>query len=213
MSKAEQWPLRGPAGTIQAVLEGHAAPTFIAVIGHPHPLFGGTMENKVVTTLARAVRDAGGVAVRFNFRGVGDSQGVYSEGVGETEDLLAVISALRKQFPGLSLWLAGFSFGSYVAARAAAALAANGESAAHLMLVAPPVHHYDFEAITDSGCAVTVVQGEEDEVVPAEQVYNWVAHTPLVPDLIRFPGCGHFFHGQLTTLRELAATRFPGALA
>lgn len=213
MTRLQPWPVQGAVGPLQAVLEEADTPTFVAVICHPHPLFGGTMDNKVVTTLARATRDAGGAAVRFNFRGVGDSQGAYGEGIGETEDLLAVISALRARYPGLPLWLAGFSFGSYVAARAAAVLQASRQAPVHLMLVAPPVHHFDFTDITDTGCAVTVVQGDDDEVVAADQVHTWVANTPLVPDLIRFPNCGHFFHGQLGPLRELVGSRVPGALA
>ena len=202
--------LQGPAGDLEIVLE-HAsdAPVFMAIICHPHPLFGGTMDNKVVTTLSRLARDQGAVVVRFNFRGVGQSQGAYSDGIGETEDLLAVHAWLSHHYPGLPLWLAGFSFGSYVAARGARILNDNGMAASQLLLVAPPVHHYDFAAIDSVGCPVTVVQGDDDEVVPAEQVLDWAARTPLAPDLVRFPDSGHFFHGKLVELKQVAASHLP----
>lgn len=207
---AQREQLAGPAGRLEAVVEqDRETPDFIAIVCHPHPLFGGTMDNKVITTLTRMVRDKGGVVVRFNFRGVGESQGAYSDGIGETEDLLAVHSWLRQQWPSLPLWLAGFSFGSFVAARGAEILNANGDPVNNLLLVAPPVHHYPFTDIESTGCPVTVVQGEEDEVVPAEQVFQWAASTPLQPDLIRFPECGHFFHGRLVELKEAAASHLP----
>lgn len=201
--------IAGPEGVLEAVVEYQPDPRYLAVICHPHPLFGGTMDNKVVTTLCRAVRDNGGVALRFNFRGVGKSQGVYSDGLGEVEDLLAAIHWLEQEFPSLSLWLAGFSFGSFVAARGASSLSANDRPARHLFLVAPPVHHFDFEGITETRCPVTVVQGDDDEVVEAPRVHQWARGSELTPDLVRFPDCGHFFHGRLTELRDLAITRLP----
>ncbi|MBL7251827.1 alpha/beta hydrolase [Alloalcanivorax sp. C16-2] len=202
--------LEGPEGTLEAALEGDTeAPRFIAIVCHPHPLFGGTMDNKVVTTLSRAARDAGAAVLRFNFRGVGNSQGAFSDGIGETEDLIAVHNWLTREFPDKPLWLAGFSFGSFVAARGAEVLAANGQAPRSLMLVAPPVHHFDFEGLENVGCPVTVVQGEDDEVVPAEQVFRWAGDTVLAPDLIRFPDSGHFFHGKLVDLKEVAASRMP----
>ncbi|MCQ6262471.1 alpha/beta fold hydrolase [Alcanivorax sp. MM125-6] len=202
--------LEGPEGTLEAALEGDAeAPRFIAIVCHPHPLFGGTMDNKVVTTLSRAARDAGAAVLRFNFRGVGNSQGAFSDGIGETEDLIAVHNWLTREFPDKPLWLAGFSFGSFVAARGAEVLTANGQAPKALMLVAPPVHHFDFASLENAGCPVTVVQGEDDEVVPAEQVFRWAGETVLAPDLIRFPDSGHFFHGKLVDLKEVAASRMP----
>ncbi len=202
--------LEGPEGTLEAVLEGETDnPAMIAIVCHPHPQFGGTMDNKVVTTLIRAARDAGAAALRFNFRGVGESQGAYSDGIGEVEDLIAVHRWLSKKYPNTPLWLAGFSFGSFVAARGAEVLAANGEAPAALFLVAPPVHHYGFETIENVGCPVTVVQGEDDEVVPADKVFRWAESSALAPDLIRFPDSGHFFHGQLVNLREVATSRLP----
>ncbi len=212
MSRAsiEKVSLNGPAGTLEAVLEASGeAPSFMAIVCHPHPLFGGTMNNKVVTTLCRACRDASGAVLRFNFRGVGASQGAYSDGIGECEDLLAAESWLSQRYPGLPLWLAGFSFGSFVAARGARILADNNRPVQHLFLVAPPVHHYDFVSIDRVDCPVTVVQSEDDEVVPAEQVFAWQQQTPLAPDLIRFSDAGHFFHGRLIQLAEVARSRLP----
>ena len=204
--------IEGPAGALQASLDlPPEAPLFRAVICHPHPSFGGTMDNKVVSTLARACRQAGGAALRFNFRGVGESAGAFDHGRGEVEDLMAVEAWLRRRFPELPLWLGGFSFGSHVAARGAEILAANGQPSQHLFLVAPAVHHQDFDALEPVGCPVTVVQSDDDEVVPAEQVFEWAQRTPLTPDLIRVPDAGHFFHGQLGSLREIALTRMPTA--
>ena len=199
----QQVSIHGPVGELEAVLEHAPDPSFIALVCHPHPLFGGTMDNKVVTTLCRAVREGGGAALRFNFRGVGHSQGAYSEGLGETEDLVAALHWLQGQFPGRALWLAGFSFGAFVAARGAEVLQANGTPAAHLLLVAPPVTNFDLASISDT----------DDEVVEASAVHRFVATSPPAPELIRFPDCGHFFHGRLIDLKALAKSRLPGALA
>lgn len=211
----------GPVGRLQGRLEYNSSPAFIGVVCHPHPLFGGTMDNKVVTTLCRAVRDGGGAALRFNFRGVGESQGVYGEGLGEAEDLLAAIHWMQSRFAGLPVWLAGFSFGSYVAAQVATSQAITAQAVVtqtdkdqlltHLLLVAPPVHHFDFQSVTETRCPVTVVQGDDDEVVDAKEVHDWAQQSPLAPDLIRFPSCGHFFHGKLTELKALALNTLPGS--
>lgn len=198
----------GPAGRLEAVAEHGAAPSFVGIVCHPHPLHGGTMDNKVVTTLVRTVRDQGGVGVRFNFRGVGGSEGAWDEGRGEIDDLLAVVRRAREMFPGLPWWLAGFSFGSYVALRGAVRLHEAGEGPRHLLLVAPPVHHYDFE-VEDTGCPVTLIQGEQDEVVPAEEVLRWAGATPLRPTIVCFPDSGHFFHGRLNALRDAALATLP----
>ncbi len=210
-SSGEALTIAGPAGELEARLERpDGEPRFRALICHPHPLFGGTMDNKVVTTLARACRQAGGVALRFNFRGVGASQGAFDDGGGETEDLIAAEAWLREQWPQAPLWLAGFSFGSYVAARGARVLADNDSPAVHLFLVAPPVHHLDFDSVEQTRCPVTLVQSDDDEVVPAQRVLEWAQRTPLNPDVIRLPEAGHFFHGHLGELREIALCHMPG---
>lgn len=208
-SDDERIVIEGPVGVLETVLEHRGEPGFIGVVCHPHPLFGGTMDNKVVTTLTRAIREQRGAALRFNFRGVGESRGTFSEGLGESEDLLAVVHWAQRRFPDRPLWLAGFSFGSFVAARGAAIQNDCEAPASHLLLVAPPVHHFDFGSLGEPGCEVTVIQGEDDEVVPPAMVYEWVASTPLAPDLIRFPDCGHFFHGRLGELRDVAVRSFP----
>jgi len=211
MAAQQRQSLSGPAGNLEAVVEqGSDTPSFVAIVCHPHPLFGGTMDNKVVTRLSRLARDQGAVVVRFNFRGVGESQGAYSDGIGETEDLLALHSWLTPTWPVLPLWLAGFSFGSFVAARGAEILKAYGMPARELLLLAPWVHHYPFAYLEPICCPVTVVQGDDDEVVPAEQVFRWAEATPLAPDLIRFPDCGDFFHGKLVELKQAAASHLPG---
>ena len=171
------------------------------VICHPHPLHGGSMQNKVVHTLARGFGEMGMRSVRFNFRGVGRSGGEYDHGMGETEDLLAVIAWVRARRPQDRIWLAGFSFGSYVALQASVRF-----DTAQLVLVAPPVNLYEFGALALPPCPLLVIQGGADEVVPAEQVLQWVGQLVPPPRLIYLEGVSHFFHGRLNDLRtELQA--------
>jgi alpha/beta superfamily hydrolase len=211
MSAEDSLTIDGPAGTIEARLERpEGTPRFRAVVCHPHSLYGGAMGNKVVTTLTRAVRQAGGVALRFNFRGVGESAGRYDAGIGETEDLLAVWDWLAGEYPDLPAWLAGFSFGSFVAARGAERLAEQDRSADGLALIAPPVHHYDFASLAPPECPVTVIQGDADEIVPVEEVRSWVGVTALAPEYLELPGVSHFFHGHLGELKSLVTPRLPG---
>lgn len=205
----EKLQLPGPVGVIEAVMEYGPAPTFVAVVCHPHPLFGGTMDNKVVTTLCRTAREAGGVALRFNFRGVGLTEGSHGGGYTEAEDLLAVSHWLAQRWPSLPLWLAGFSFGSWVAVRGASARHAAGDRQHHLLLVAPAVHANDFDAVGPVGCPVTVVIADQDEVVPVPEQLDWAAKSALQPEVMRIPGASHFFHGQLTALAEIARQTFP----
>lgn len=210
MAKSSAITLEGPAGRLEAQLElPSGTPRFRAVVCHPHSLHGGSMDNKVVTTLTRACREAGGVALRFNCRGVGASQGRYDEGIGETEDLLAGLDWLAGEYPALPGWLAGFSFGAWVAARGAEALTGRDTPPVHLLLVAPPVHHYAFHELSAPDCPVTVAQGDEDEVVPPQAVYDWVHESGWEAELVRFQGAGHFFHGRLTELKELALRLVP----
>lgn len=194
----------GPAGQLEAVVEHHVDnPKYLAVVCHPHPLYQGTMNNKVVTTLARVYRDDGALVARFNYRGVGTSEGSYGGGDGEAEDLLAVVAWLLKRQPNLPVQLAGFSFGTYVAAKGAQALAAQHTPAQQLLLVAPSVENFSFASFTDTACPVLVVQGGEDDVVSAPAVAKWVAASPLRPILLRIDEAGHFFHGLLPELAEL----------
>jgi hypothetical protein len=192
--------LPGPAGEIEVLLacpEPEAARAVMAVICHPHSLHGGSLHNKVVHMLARALGELGARTVRFNFRGVGASGGSYDRGIGETDDLLAVVEWARARRPDDALWLAGFSFGAYVAARAAARL-----PVAQLVSVAPPVAMYDFAALPRPACPWLVVQGDADEVVAYGDVERWAAALVPPPRLTVVPGAGHFFHRQLNDLKQ-----------
>jgi hypothetical protein len=191
----------GPAGAIEAIVDdpGSASPPAFGILCHPHPLYGGSMTNKVVHTLARALNDVGLPAVRFNFRGVGASAGTYDEGRGETLDLLAVLRDARARWPAAAFWLGGFSFGAYVALRAQAL---EESAPARLLVVAPPVGRWDFSPIASPRRPWLVVQGGADDVVDAGAVAAWVAGQPRAPRYLALPEAGHFFHGRLAELRE-----------
>jgi alpha/beta superfamily hydrolase len=194
-SSTERLMLAGPAGPIECSLDSPAQspPRGLAVLCHPHPQFGGTMDNKVVQTLARAFVQLGYASLRFNFRGIGASAGGWDEGRGEIDDALAVISARRA--PGQALVLGGFSFGAYVAARAAARLAAPAE---RLVLVGPAVQNFDVGKVPAD---TLVVHGELDDVVPLAAVFDWARPQSLPVTVL--PGAGHFFHGNLPVLKQI----------
>ncbi|HEX7340784.1 MAG TPA: alpha/beta fold hydrolase [Rhodanobacteraceae bacterium] len=192
--------LAGPAGKLEVATDvptaSHAR-RGTAVICHPHPLQGGTMRNKVVTMIERALRESGLATVRFNFRGAGASEGAFDDARGEADDLAAVVAWARRVHPGDALWLAGFSFGSYVALAHANRLGANA-----LISVAPPVgRSYDFDAINLPTCPWLVIQGEADEVVDPAAVFDWIEQIDATPTLIRMPDTSHFFHRRLLDLR------------
>ena len=183
--------LPGPAGRIQAYAEfppAHDASTPFAVICHPHPPDGGSMHNKVVSTLAKAFTDCGYIALRFNFRGVGASEGSYDQGRGELADCRAVIDWAVHQRPHSALALAGFSFGAWVALKAAE--------------FHPPVGFRDFGDVRHPQCAWLAAQGEADEIVPAAGVLAWLRAQVPAPELVCMPETSHFFHGKLVPLRE-----------
>lgn len=192
--------LKGPGGQLETMVQWpkHDALPMVAIICHPHPLYGGTMENKVVTTTARTLRHMGMVTVRFNFRGVGESEGQYAEAKGELEDLKSVMTWVKSELPDHQLWLAGFSFGSYIAASAA-----GDKAVKQLITIAPPVHHYDFINIANPHCPWLVIQGELDEIVPAHQVYDFVGTKKYPITLRKIIDAGHFFHGRLLELRDV----------
>ena len=196
----EKLVINGPAGPIEALVErppGAIAGT-IAVCCHPHPLFGGTMQNKVVHTLARAAQDHGITSIRFNFRGVGGSGGAFDNGVGESDDAAAVADWSRRELGAGWLWALGFSFGSYVALRLAAM-----RDARLLVTVAPPVQRFDFARLAVPRCPWLVVQGDADELVDHEAVLGWTRLLEPAPEVRILPGVEHFFHGRLTVLRAL----------
>jgi alpha/beta superfamily hydrolase len=188
----------GPAGTLECALDEpqvaeHVASRGVAVLCHPHPLHGGTMDNKVVQTLARALRQLGWRTVRFNFRGVGGSQGHWDGGHGEVDDALAVIAAVRD--PAQPLVLGGFSFGGYVASQAAARLQPPAQ---RLVLVAPATGNFDVAPVPEN---TLVIHGEADDVVPLAATLDWAR--PQTLPVVVLPGVGHFFHGQLPLLKSL----------
>jgi uncharacterized protein len=191
--------LRGAAGAIEAIAsapDANDARKGTAIICHPHPLQGGTMHNKVVTMIERSLRELGLATIIFNFRGVGASEGTFDDGRGETDDVLAIAEWAQRVRPDDALWLAGFSFGSYVAARAAPQLPVR-----QMLSVAPPIGRWDFNSLASPLCPWLIIQGEADEVVDPEAVYAWVAAHPDPPTLVRMPETGHFFHRRLMDLR------------
>lgn len=196
--------LVGPAGQLDAVLNtadpagALAAKSLLAIVCHPHPLQGGTMDNKVVTTLMRSYRDLGIHVLRFNFRGVGRSEGQFDNAVGEVDDLLAAIAWAKSSLPDCRLLLAGFSFGSSIAARASYSVA----GLVHLTLVAPPVERYAYDREGAFTAPLCVIQGDQDELVNASGVYAWAAALKSPAVLVRYPEAGHFFHGLLANLKS-----------
>ena len=156
---------------------------------HPLSTEGGSLNNKVVTMAARSLRELGAATVRFNFRGVGHSQGSFDHGNGERQDLLAVVDWVRAQRPGDALWLAGFSFGAYVSLRAAGQVQPDA-----LISIAPPAGRWDFASLVIPGCPWLVIQGDEDEIVEPQAVYDWIDTLKRKPELVRMPGTSHFFH-------------------
>lgn len=171
--------------------------TPIAVISHPHPLYGGSMTNKVVSILAKSFSELDAITVRYNFRGVGKSEGKYDEGIGEAGDLQMLVKKLKQWRPEAPIWLAGFSFGGYVTARAQEVVQAE-----KVLLVAPPVSMYPFDELTEINSPWIVIQGGQDEVIDAGAVKNWVSQRPNKPELIWMEDAGHFFHGKLIEMKE-----------
>lgn len=200
-AQTERFQIDGPAGVIQALRDAPAAAGTVrgvAVIAHPHPLFGGTMDNKVVQTLARAFVQCGWVAVRFNFRGVGASQGSYDEGRGEVNDMLAMVAHAAPSGP---LALAGFSFGAHVTSHAIKALWTR-RKLEKIVLVGTAVSRFEAAPLpVDAHPHALVLHGEEDDTVPLAAVMDWARPQALPVTVI--PGGGHFFHGQLPLLKNL----------
>lgn len=199
--QTRRFQLAGPAGAIEALRDEPdpgLARRGTAVIAHPHPLFGGAMENKVVQTLARAFVQSGWVAIRFNFRGVGASQGIHDEGRGELEDMLALV---RSEAPDGALALAGFSFGSYVASGAVKALWSS-RPVEKIVLVGTAVSRFEVADLPlQAHDATLVIHGEQDDTVPFASVMDWARPQSLPVTVV--PGGGHFFHGQLPLLKSL----------
>lgn len=196
--RAETLFIDGPAGQLESILEHPAEqdPIGKVVVCHPHPQYGGTMRNKVAHTLARAFVHAGFSALRFNFRGIGQSTGEYDHGDGELDDAVAAMNYLRDREPQSPFWLAGFSFGAAIAIRAAAATPVDG-----LVSVAPAVSRFANGFETQPGCPWLVVQGDKDELVDVDETVEWLDSLSPGPELLIIPGAEHFFHGRLIELR------------
>ncbi len=198
----QKFSVDGQAGLIEGVVHVPDEITCaIAVVAHPLPTMGGTMENKVAVTLAKTFAELGCVALRFNFRGVGTSEGEFSGGDGEEQDMIAVARYAQEQFgEEFPLVLSGFSFGGYVAARAAQTLKPR-----HLVLAAPAVGRFAMPAVASD---TLVIHGEHDDVVPLADALDWARpqHLPVVV----LPQAEHFFHGRLTQLRDIVRRHFTG---
>jgi len=185
----------GPTGALEVIFtKPEGVPSALALICHPHPQFGGTMDNKVVQTLAKAFAELGCATMRFNFRGVGKSAGVFDDGVGETEDAAAALAWARSQVPeGTPLLAAGFSFGCFVQT-----MLLPRSQPQQLVLVGPAVNRFKIPEVAKD---TIIIHGEEDDVVPLADVMNW-ARPQGLPVTV-FPGAGHFFHGRLTELKAV----------
>ena len=189
----------GPCGNLEVLVScpEELQHDQVVVISHPHPLHGGTMQNKVVHYIAKTVNQMGMKAVRYNFRGVGASEGNYAEGIGETDDLVAIVGWVRSQVADCTIWLAGFSFGGYVSL-----CAADRADAARLITVAPAISFLSEKNISTPDCPWLLIQGLQDEVVPASSVIEWCDSLSSPPEIITIENAGHFFHGQLNVLRD-----------
>ena len=199
--------IAGPVGQLEALYLDSPEPRGLALICHPNPVQGGTMLNKVVSTLQRTARDAGFITLRFNYRGVGASAGSHDMGTGEVDDAQAAAQWLRARHPDLPLTLLGFSFGGFVAASLGGRLEAKGETLARLFMVAPAVMRLgDQDPLPQHG-ALTLIQPETDEVIDPQLVYDWSAALDRPHELLKVAECGHFFHGKLTDLKDLVMPR------
>ena len=199
MNAEEVHRIQGPAGVLELLEEtpNREHVVAVAVICHPHPLHGGTMSNKVVHQLARSFGELGAISVRFNFRGVGASEGRFDQGKGELDDLLAVADWVSQRWPDYPLWLGGFSFGGFIAIKAAQRLVPQW-----LVTVAPAINYFPDPVHGLPDIPWLLIQGEDDDVVPAAQILQWRRTLKHRPRLALMPGAGHFFHGRLNELRQ-----------
>ncbi|MGB4075638.1 alpha/beta hydrolase [Pseudomonas sp.] len=197
----------GPCGQLEALWLDTPEARGVALICHPNPVQGGTMLNKVVSTVQRTARDAGLATLRFNYRGVGTSAGEHDMGSGEIDDAEAVAHWLRANYPRLPLTLFGFSFGGFVAASLGGRLESQGIELTHLFMLAPAVQRLNAENPPAQHCPLTLIQPEADEVIDPQAVYAWSAGLGRAHELLKVAECGHFFHGKLTDLKDLLLPR------
>lgn len=202
--------LQGEAGKIELLLTPknlinslHNTIDTVAIICHPHPLHSGTMDNKVVYTLHKTLHSLGCTTIRFNFRGVGRSEGNFDNSIGEYNDLMTIIEWIYEKKPNSKIILAGFSFGAFIALKASKKI-----NCIQLISVAPAIHHQDYTKYMPINCPWLLIQGTQDEIVPSKLVYDWIASLTIKPYVIKFPNAGHFFHGELTELKEKITSYF-----
>lgn len=190
--------IKGPAGQLEVMASLESEQPLTVLVFHPHPLYGGTMDNKVVQIAFKTCLNLGFKAVKFNFRGVGKSEGQFDHGVGEVEDALAVLNWIKSEHPHDRIALVGFSFGSYIATEVA-----NKGEFAFLVAIAPAVKHFEFGKEGLPTCPWIIIQGDADEIVSPEAVFNWAKTLPANAKLIRMKGVGHFFHKKLIDLQTI----------
>ncbi len=201
--------IAGPAGRIQsAFADPGAVRRAFALVCHPHPLYGGTMNSKVVVTTARALHELGIATVRFNFRGVGNSEGAFDQGIGEIDDANAVLRWARERWSSTPEIYAGFSFGAFIALKLALA-----QPPAELITIAPPVTRFAMQGLNTPDCPWLIVQGDADDIVSLSEVKRWREQLTPPPDLSVVPGAGHFFHGMLMTLKDTLTAHVRRVLA
>jgi len=197
----------GQVGQLESLYQDVPDAHGVVLICHPNPVQGGTMLNKVVSTLQRTARDAGLITLRFNYRGVGASAGSHDMGTGEVDDAQAAAAWLRERHPALPLTLLGFSFGGFVAAALGGRLEAEGVTLKHLFMVAPAVMRLSGTEAAPQNAPLTIIQPDADEVIEPQIVYDWSAALPRPHELLKVAECGHFFHGKLTDLKDLVLPR------
>lgn len=193
--------IKGPAGKLEAKLSSGFPPDTTKAVGivcHPHPLHGGSMDNKVVYTIVKAFNNQGVPCIRFNFRGVGKSEGSFDETIGETDDAISVIEFAKKLYPGKEIWLGGFSFGAYISLKVS-----QRTELSQLITIAPAVNLYNLNEFIPPPCPWLLAQGEDDEIVPLSAVQDWLDDVSPKPSLQFLPDTGHFFHKKLVDLRQI----------
>lgn len=198
----QKWMLSGPIGVLECALDNpdttkHPTPKGIALVAHPHPLYGGTMDNKVVHTLARALVALGYVVARMNFRGVGLSEGTHDDGCGETDDMQLLLTSMQHRHPGLPIVLAGFSFGTFVQAQLQQRLATQGQTVHRLILVGAAAGKWAMPLVPAN---TILIHGEQDDTIPLQAVLDWARPQDL--PLIVVPGADHFFHRKLHHIKN-----------